>query len=145
MELLIANVDNIEFKIERDLNEQFGALPLPFPGMDSKLPCLQLGWESNEFILWIILQSPRLRFVNFSMLEMVPNVTKVPLALSGIFAATGRLSANIGCVDYAKKETNVNFCTNMTWRKCQSATFIQDSTPATIRNARSYTLTRRAR
>ncbi|CAD7088470.1 unnamed protein product [Hermetia illucens] len=34
MELLIANVDNIEFKIERDLNEQFGALPLPFPGMD---------------------------------------------------------------------------------------------------------------
>lgn len=36
MEFLVANVDHIEFKIERDLNEQFGALPLPFPGMDSK-------------------------------------------------------------------------------------------------------------
>lgn len=36
MDLIIANVDHISFKIERDLNEQFGALPLPFPGMDSK-------------------------------------------------------------------------------------------------------------
>lgn len=36
MEILIANVENIEFKIERDLNEQYGALSLPFPGMDSK-------------------------------------------------------------------------------------------------------------
>lgn len=36
MEYAIANVDHLEFKIERDLNEQFGALPLPFTGMDSK-------------------------------------------------------------------------------------------------------------
>lgn len=36
MEFIVANVEHIEFKIERDLNEQFGALPLPFPGMDSK-------------------------------------------------------------------------------------------------------------
>lgn len=36
MDIIIANVDHIEFKIERDLNEQFGALPLPFPGMDSE-------------------------------------------------------------------------------------------------------------
>lgn len=36
MDALIANVDCYEFKIERDLNEQYGALPLPFPGMDSK-------------------------------------------------------------------------------------------------------------
>lgn len=36
MDFLIANVDHIDFKIERDLNEQFGALPLPFSGMDSK-------------------------------------------------------------------------------------------------------------
>ena len=35
MEYIVANVDHIEFKIERDLNEQFGALALPFPGMDS--------------------------------------------------------------------------------------------------------------
>ncbi|XP_055378233.1 cleavage and polyadenylation specificity factor subunit 4 [Condylostylus longicornis] len=34
MEFLIASVDHLEFKIERDLNQQFGALPLPFPGMD---------------------------------------------------------------------------------------------------------------
>lgn len=36
MELLVANVDSVVFKIDRDLNEQYGALPLPFPGMDSK-------------------------------------------------------------------------------------------------------------
>lgn len=36
MEYAIANVDHLEFKIERDLNEQFGALSLPFTGMDSK-------------------------------------------------------------------------------------------------------------
>ena len=36
MDFLIANVEHLDFKIERDLNEQYGALPLPFPGMDSK-------------------------------------------------------------------------------------------------------------
>lgn len=36
MDLMIANVQQIRFKIERDLDEQYGALPLPFPGMDSK-------------------------------------------------------------------------------------------------------------
>lgn len=36
MDFIIANVDHIEFKIERDLNEQYGSLPLPFPGMDSE-------------------------------------------------------------------------------------------------------------
>lgn len=34
METFLANVDRIFFKIERDLNEQFGALLLPFQGMD---------------------------------------------------------------------------------------------------------------
>lgn len=34
MDIIIANVTHIEFKIEKDLNGQFGALPLPFPGMD---------------------------------------------------------------------------------------------------------------
>ncbi len=42
MDLIIANVDHVEFKIERDLNEQFGALPLPFPGMDSE--CFFFGF-----------------------------------------------------------------------------------------------------
>lgn len=36
MDFIIANVEHIEFKIERDLNEQYGSLPLPFAGMDSK-------------------------------------------------------------------------------------------------------------
>lgn len=34
MELLIANIENTTFKIEYDLNDQIGALPLPFSGMD---------------------------------------------------------------------------------------------------------------
>lgn len=36
MDLLIANVTNVVFKIDRDLSDQYGCLPLPFPGMDSK-------------------------------------------------------------------------------------------------------------
>nr|CAI5868582.1 unnamed protein product [Callosobruchus analis] len=34
MECLVANVDHIVFDIERALEEQYGALALPFPGMD---------------------------------------------------------------------------------------------------------------
>lgn len=37
MEVLVANVDHIKFDIDFALEEQYGALPLPFPGMDSKL------------------------------------------------------------------------------------------------------------
>lgn len=36
MECLVANVDHVIFEIETALDEQYGALPLPFPGMDSK-------------------------------------------------------------------------------------------------------------
>lgn len=36
MELIIASVNNVVFKIDRDLSEQYGALPLPFQGMDSE-------------------------------------------------------------------------------------------------------------
>lgn len=32
----MANVEGIKFDIETALDEQHGALPLPFPGMDSK-------------------------------------------------------------------------------------------------------------
>lgn len=35
MEYLIANVEHFKFDIEVALDEQYGALPLPFPGMDS--------------------------------------------------------------------------------------------------------------
>lgn len=36
MECLVANVDHVTFDVETALDEQYGALPLPFPGMDSK-------------------------------------------------------------------------------------------------------------
>ena len=36
MQDVIAPVDNIVFDIEIALNNQLGAQPLPFPGMDSK-------------------------------------------------------------------------------------------------------------
>lgn len=35
MECIVANVDNMQFDIETALDEQYGALPLPFTGMDS--------------------------------------------------------------------------------------------------------------
>ena len=34
---VISNVDDYEFEIEQYLSKQLGAIPLPFPGMDSKL------------------------------------------------------------------------------------------------------------
>lgn len=36
MEVIVANVDNFKFDIDYALEQQYGALPLPFPGMDSK-------------------------------------------------------------------------------------------------------------
>lgn len=36
MEILVANVDHMKFDIDYALEQQYGALPLPFPGMDSK-------------------------------------------------------------------------------------------------------------
>lgn len=35
MECVVANVDNMRFDIEIALDEQYGALSLPFTGMDS--------------------------------------------------------------------------------------------------------------
>lgn len=42
----MANVDHVIFEIETALDEQYGALPLPFPGMDSKLS-LSPQWQFN--------------------------------------------------------------------------------------------------
>lgn len=43
MDLIVANVSGIKFDIEVALEQQFGALPLPFTGMDSEyhnfVPC----------------------------------------------------------------------------------------------------------
>lgn len=36
MQELIANVDHIKFDLEIAVEQQLGAQPLPFPGMDSK-------------------------------------------------------------------------------------------------------------
>lgn len=36
MEFIVASVENMKFNIEIALEEQHGALPLPFSGMDSK-------------------------------------------------------------------------------------------------------------
>lgn len=35
MECVVANVEHMRFDIEIALDEQYGALPLPFTGMDS--------------------------------------------------------------------------------------------------------------
>lgn len=45
MECIIANVENAKFDIEIALDEQYGALPLPFPGMDSKYTILVKEWS----------------------------------------------------------------------------------------------------
>ena len=37
METVVANVDSVKFDIEVALEQQLGAQPLPFTGMDSKL------------------------------------------------------------------------------------------------------------
>lgn len=37
MQELIACVDHIKFDLEMAVEQQLGAQPLPFPGMDSKL------------------------------------------------------------------------------------------------------------
>lgn len=45
MEILIANVEHMKFDIETALNVQYGALPLPFPGMDSKFKVVSLNFK----------------------------------------------------------------------------------------------------
>lgn len=37
MDLLVAGLGDVKFNIEVALDEQLGALPLPFNGMDSKI------------------------------------------------------------------------------------------------------------
>lgn len=42
MEFIVASVENMKFNIEIALEEQHGALPLPFSGMDSELSYIQI-------------------------------------------------------------------------------------------------------
>lgn len=48
MDFLVANVDHLGFKIEIDLNEQFGALPLPFSGMDKSTSAVCTYFNSGQ-------------------------------------------------------------------------------------------------
>lgn len=65
MEVLVANVDHIKFDIDYALEEQYGALPLPFPGMDSKfyLPPVQQSFKLIEMYALI-------RSSNFLMFDI---------------------------------------------------------------------------
>ena len=54
MQSIVANVENIRFDLEEQLDSQIGAQPLPFPGMDSKFTIfspnsavMQLTWIVN--------------------------------------------------------------------------------------------------
>jgi cleavage and polyadenylation specificity factor subunit 4 len=49
MELLIANIDTT-FKIEYDLNDQIGALPLPFSGMDKSTSAICTFFNIGKFL-----------------------------------------------------------------------------------------------
>lgn len=48
MELIIANTENTNFKIEYELNEQIGALPLPFSGMDKSTSAVCTFFNAGE-------------------------------------------------------------------------------------------------
>ena len=37
MEYIVANVDNVKFDLEEQIENQVGCQPMPFPGMDSEL------------------------------------------------------------------------------------------------------------
>jgi len=55
MELLVAGFDDIKFNVEIALDEQHGALPLPFNGMDSKSLLLFI---SSNILFWIVSSIP---------------------------------------------------------------------------------------
>ncbi|XP_031637624.1 cleavage and polyadenylation specificity factor subunit 4 [Contarinia nasturtii] len=48
MDFIIANVEHLDFKIERDLNEQYGSLPLPFAGMDKSTAAVCQFFNSTD-------------------------------------------------------------------------------------------------
>jgi hypothetical protein len=53
MDSLIAPINNIKFDIEVALEQQLGAQPLPFPGMDSKFSLYKpsIG-QCNSFVCY---------------------------------------------------------------------------------------------
>lgn len=49
MEYIIATTENSNFKIEYELNEQVGALPLPFSGMDKSTSAVCNFFNLGEY------------------------------------------------------------------------------------------------
>jgi cleavage and polyadenylation specificity factor subunit 4 len=49
MDFIIANTDNSSFKIEYELDQQLGALPLPFAGMDKSLSAVCNFFNSGKY------------------------------------------------------------------------------------------------
>lgn len=76
---------------------------------------------------------------------MDPVVTREQLAHSGMCEEIEQLCVNIGSEGCVKRETNVNFCTNMTCQKCPNVTSTRDLMPVTTKNVPSCTLILRAR
>lgn len=112
MDYLIANVDHVFFKIEEDLDQQFGNVP--FPGMDSKIFYMHAK-KGHFYVFLLVFQNQRLLCVSSTMqLTAQMAAKKAPTALSGTSAATEPSCASIGFVACAKKAINVNFCTNST-------------------------------
>lgn len=54
MELLVAGFDDIKFNVEIALDEQHGALPLPFNGMDSKSLLLFFFYSIKSLCLLLL-------------------------------------------------------------------------------------------
>lgn len=127
MECLVANVEHVVFDIETALDEQYGALPLPFPGMDSKplffckfiffctatLPPIRICFcQPLNTHLELLLQSLSQRCASSSARQWAAK--RAPCARSVTSAATEPSSASTGCAVCAKRATSANSCTNTT-------------------------------
>lgn len=55
MDFIIANTDDSHFKIEYELNEQVGALPLPFSGMDKSTSAVCNFFNSGKYLIFACL------------------------------------------------------------------------------------------
>jgi hypothetical protein len=110
MDLIVANVSGMKFDIEVALEQQFGALPLPFTGMDSELHPSALS-SLLIYVCLYLFQSPLVLFVNSTPRAAANEVLPVPSDMS---AATAALCANIGSEASAKRATSASSCTSST-------------------------------
>lgn len=54
MDFIIASTDGSQFKIEYELNEQLGALPLPFSGMDKSTSAVCNFFNSGKREIFLL-------------------------------------------------------------------------------------------